>query len=98
MVGKYAGTGSLLATAGAPTQLLITPYDDYGNVANITSLEALQLTVVAEGTSQGRSLKAAGDGTAVQVTSTLFCSCSQTDLAKPPQQDPETPVLNLLKT
>ena len=64
--------------AGSPTQLLITPYDDYGNIANLTSLEGLQVTVVAEGFGQGRSLKSAGDATIVQVS--LTCKpAHQTD-------------------
>jgi hypothetical protein len=73
LAGSYdAASGSLLATAGAPTQLLITPYDDYGNVANVTSLEAIKVTVVIEGAYQGRYLMSAGNDTVVQVDSSVF--------------------------
>jgi len=61
-----------MTTAGAPMQLIITPYDNYGNVANITSLEALQVAVVAEGGAQGRSLKSTGDSTVIQVVVPRF--------------------------
>lgn len=38
-------SGAVIATAGSPTQLIITPYDNYGNRANVTTVEAYRITV-----------------------------------------------------
>ena len=53
LASKYNATaGALLATAGEPTQLVLTPYDDFGNKANVTTLSAYR--VIVESTSGGR--------------------------------------------
>ena len=41
-----------MATAGEPTQLVVTPYDDFGNMANVTT--AASYSIVVEAISGGR--------------------------------------------
>ena len=49
-----ATAGAILATAGVATQIIITPFDNFGNRANITTPEAYRITVEASATGKRR--------------------------------------------
>ena len=62
-----AATGAVVAVAGKTTQLLITPYDDHGNVANVSAADMFAVGVAAGQLPGRRMLGAASNATVLQV-------------------------------
>ena len=65
-----ATAGAIMATAGEPTQLRVTPYDYFGNKANVTSPAAYRILVEATngGRQRRRLIQSAQDPTIVDVS------------------------------
>ena len=62
-----AATGAVVAVAGKPTQLLITPYNGHGNVANASAADMFAVGVTAGQLPGSRLLGAASNATVLQV-------------------------------
>ena len=65
-----ATAGCIMATAGEPTQLVVTPFDDFGNKANVTTPTAYRILVetMTRGRQRRRRIQSVQDPTIVDVS------------------------------